>query len=68
VLFVGDDWAEDHHDVEVQDEAGRRLSKARLEEGIGQLGRNGHGARQGVDGGPGRTWWAARDSNPEPAD
>jgi len=20
VLFVGDDWAEDHHDVEVQDE------------------------------------------------
>ncbi|MDT7665848.1 MAG: hypothetical protein QOD04_5404, partial [Pseudonocardiales bacterium] len=25
VLFVGDDWAEDHHDVEVQDHAGRRL-------------------------------------------
>ena len=21
-LFVGDDWAEDHHDVEVMDEAG----------------------------------------------
>jgi transposase len=34
VLFVGDDWAEDHHDVELQDEAGRRLSKAKLEEGI----------------------------------
>jgi len=29
VLFVGDDWAEDHHDVEVQDETGRRLAKAR---------------------------------------
>src|SRR5439155_7580378 len=26
VLSVGDDGAEDHHDVEVQDEAGRRLA------------------------------------------
>jgi transposase len=34
LLFVGDDWAEDHHDVELQDEAGRRLGKAKLEEGI----------------------------------
>lgn len=34
VLFVGDDWAEDHHDVEVQDHTGRRLGKARLLEGI----------------------------------
>ncbi|MBQ0897969.1 IS110 family transposase [Micromonospora sp. U56] len=34
MLFVGDDWAEDHHDVEVQDETGRRLGKAKLEEGI----------------------------------
>jgi transposase len=34
LLFVGDDWAEDHHDVELQDETGRRLGKARLEEGI----------------------------------
>jgi hypothetical protein len=33
-LFVGDDWAEDHHDVEVQDETGRRLGKARVPEGI----------------------------------
>jgi hypothetical protein len=33
VLFVGDDWAEDHHDVEVQDEAGRRLARRRLPEG-----------------------------------
>ena len=30
LLFVGDDWAEDHHDVEIQDETGRRLAKARL--------------------------------------
>ena len=34
MLLVGDDWAEDHHDVEIQDETGRRLGKARLPEGI----------------------------------
>ena len=34
MLFVGDDWAEDHHDVEVQDEAGRKLAARRLPEGI----------------------------------
>jgi transposase len=39
VLFVGDDWAEDHHDVEVQDEAGRRLGKAKLAERIAGIAR-----------------------------
>lgn len=34
MLFVGDDWAEDHHDVEVQDERGKVLRRARLPEGI----------------------------------
>ncbi|MGB8380571.1 MAG: IS110 family transposase [Dermatophilaceae bacterium] len=34
MLFVGDDWAEDHHDVEVQDDGGRRLARARLPEGL----------------------------------
>ena len=34
MLFVGDDWAEDYHDVEVQDETGRRLAKARFTEGL----------------------------------
>jgi transposase len=34
LLFVGDDWAEDHHDVEVMDASGRRLLKARLPEGV----------------------------------
>jgi len=34
LLFLGDDWAEDHHDVEVQDEAGHRLGKARAPEGV----------------------------------
>ena len=34
VLFIGDDWAEDHHDVEIEDEDGRRLARARLPEGL----------------------------------
>jgi transposase len=33
-LFIGDDWAEDHHDVEVMDEAGKVLAKRRLPEGV----------------------------------
>jgi transposase len=37
--FVGDDWAEDHHDVEVQDASGRRLGRARLPEGVAGIGR-----------------------------
>jgi transposase/transposase IS116/IS110/IS902 family protein len=32
-LFVGDDWAEDHHDVEVMDEAGKVLARKRVPEG-----------------------------------
>ena len=32
-LFAGDDWAEDHHDIEVMDEAGTVLVKRRLPEG-----------------------------------
>jgi transposase len=39
VLFVGDDWAEDHHDVELQDEAGVRLGRARLPEGVAGVAR-----------------------------
>ena len=33
-LFVGDDWAQDHHDIEVMDEAGTVLAKRRLPEGV----------------------------------
>jgi transposase len=33
-LFVGDDWAEAYHDVEVMDASGRVLAKARLNEGV----------------------------------
>jgi transposase len=39
VLFVGDDWAEDHHDVEVQDASGRRLAAVRLPEGVDGIAR-----------------------------
>lgn len=34
MLFVGDDWAEAHHDVEIQDQTGRRLVRRRLPEGV----------------------------------
>jgi transposase len=34
LLFVGDDWAEAHHDIEIQDEAGRTLVRRRLPEGM----------------------------------
>lgn len=58
MLFVGDDWAEAHHDIEIQDDTGRRLVKRRLPEGmagiaalhelIGQhLGDTGQGAGDG---------------------
>jgi hypothetical protein len=33
-VFVGHDWAEDHHDVFVEDAAGARLGAARLAEGL----------------------------------
>lgn len=39
MLFVGDDWAEDHHDVEVQDEQGRAVKRARLPEGMAGMSR-----------------------------
>ena len=38
-LFVGDDWAEDHHDVEVMDQAGKVLAKKRLAEGVSGMAR-----------------------------
>ena len=39
MLFVGDDWAEDHHDVEIQDETGRKLAARRLPEGAAGITR-----------------------------
>ncbi len=34
MLFIGDDWAEAHHDIELVDEDGRRLARRRLPEGV----------------------------------
>src|SRR6185437_11671313 len=33
-LFAGDDWAQDHHDIEVMDETGKVLARRRLPEGM----------------------------------
>lgn len=38
-LFAGDDWAEDHHDIELVDVTGRRSAKARLPEGVTGMAR-----------------------------
>ena len=34
MLFMGDDWAEDHHDVEIVDDQGKVLARRRLPEGL----------------------------------
>ncbi len=34
MIFVGDDWSEEHHDVCVLDEAGRVLARRQLPEGV----------------------------------
>ena len=39
MIFVGVDWAEAHHDVFVQDEAGKRLAGGRLPEGVEGIAR-----------------------------
>jgi transposase len=36
-LFIGNDWAEAHHDIELVDEDGRRLARRRLPEGVDGL-------------------------------
>jgi len=38
-LFVGDDWAEDHHDVELMDAAGQVLARRRLPGGVAGMAR-----------------------------
>lgn len=34
MIFVGDDWAEAHHDIYICDESGGRIASRRLSEGI----------------------------------
>jgi transposase len=38
-LFVGDDWAQDHHDVELMDAAGKVLARKQLAEGVAGIAR-----------------------------
>src|SRR6266851_2153499 len=38
-LFAGDDWAEDHHDVELMDATGQVLARRRLPEGVAGMAR-----------------------------
>lgn len=37
MIFVGDDWAEAHHDVYLCDESGKKLATRRVPEGIGGI-------------------------------
>jgi len=39
MLFVGDDWAEDHHDVYLMNDTGGRLASRRLPEGLAGIAR-----------------------------
>ncbi len=39
MLFVGNDWSEDHHDIWVMSETGQMLAVRRLDEGVEGLGR-----------------------------
>jgi transposase len=39
VLFVGDDWSEENHDVELMDASGRTLARARLKQGAAGMTR-----------------------------
>jgi hypothetical protein len=39
VLFAGDDWPEENHDVELMDASGRTLARVRLKEGAAGMSR-----------------------------
>lgn len=56
MLFVGDDWAEDHHDIEIQDGDGQVRARCRLPEGVEGIARVHSllGDHVGVDGDPGQ--------------
>ena len=36
MLFIGDDWAEAHHDIEIEDDAGRLLARQTAAGGPGR--------------------------------
>jgi hypothetical protein len=34
IVFVGHDWAEDHHNIHLEDADGRRLYRGRVDDGL----------------------------------
>jgi len=56
LLFIGDDWAEGHHDVVVQDDAGKTLARRRLPEGADGIARFHELVAS----------WAGEDAEPDP--
>jgi hypothetical protein len=34
VIFVGVDWSEDHHDIDIRSEDGRQLTARRIKHGV----------------------------------
>ena len=61
MIFVGDDWAEAHHDVHVMTETGRRLAVKRSGEGLDGIG--GLHADGRARGGSGRGGGGDRDGS-----
>jgi hypothetical protein len=57
LLFIGDDWAEGHHDVVAQDDAGKTLARRRLPEGADGIARFHELVAS----------WAGEESEPDPA-
>jgi transposase len=39
MIFVGVDWSEDHHDIDIRDEAGERLATLRVSHGVEGIAR-----------------------------
>lgn len=59
MIFVGDDWAEDHHDVFVCGADGVRLARRRLGEGVDGIAAFPRWSLS-TPGIPLMSWWASR--------
>lgn len=70
MVYVGDDWVEEHRDVHVMDEHGTRLAARRLPEGLTGIGgfhdllaTPRRRTRPGPDRHRNRSWLVGRDSD-----
>jgi hypothetical protein len=66
MIFMGDDWPEDHHDVYVMDQAGKRLASRRLPESF-LLNETSHSALPSTPGGMRHSPRALVTPSPEPS-